>query len=183
MGQRLRQDQSAEAQKRARHLESLALENLKEAQGLAATTEALAVLGNCGVSRIEDLEPWLAHPDPAIRGQAYFALRFAGPFSTPDYLVEHYPAEASAEVRRQILQAMSLRTPDERWFQALNTLVKNPLPDADKITLAKSLVGTVRKHRAAALKILAQLLEQTQDAAVRDSLAKYEETARKQVAL
>jgi hypothetical protein len=44
-------------------------------------------------------------------------------------------------------------------------------------------VGTVRKYREPSLKILAQLLEQTQDAAVRESLAKYQETAKKQVAL
>jgi len=183
MGQRLSQDQNPEAQKRAQHLEALAFEQLKRAEGLGATTEALAVLGNCGVSRIEDLKPWLTHPDPAIRGQAFFALRFAKPLSTPDYLVAHYPIEASAEVRRQILQAISLRTPDDAWFRALRKLVDQTLPDDDKITLAKSLVGTVRKYRESSLKILAQLLEQTQDAAVRESLAKYQETAKKQVAL
>ncbi|HET9238965.1 MAG TPA: hypothetical protein VFO10_17030 [Oligoflexus sp.] len=183
MGQRLSQVQNPEAQKRAQHLEALALQNLRQAEGLGATTEALAVLGNCGVSRIEDLDPWLTHPDPAIRGQAFFALRFAKPLNTPDYLVLHYPMEASAEVRRQILQAISLRTPDDAWFQALRKLAAQALPDDDKITLAKSLVGTVRKYRESSLKIIAQLLEQTQDAAVRESLAKYQETAKKQVAL
>ncbi len=183
MGQRLSQDKDPEAQKRAQHLEALAFRNLKDANGLAATSEALAVLGNCGVSRIEDLEPWLTHPDPAIRGQAFFALRFARVESASDYLVRHYPGEASAEVRRQIMQAISLRTPDAAWFQALKKLLSYPLSDEDKITLARSLVGTVRKHRDSSLKILAQLQEQTQDAAVKESLAKYQETARKQVAL
>jgi hypothetical protein len=183
MGQRLSQVQNPEAQKRAEHLEALAFQNLRQAEGVGATTDALAVLGNSGVSRIEDLEPWLTHPDPAIRGQAFFALRFAKPLNTPDYLVLHYPMEASAEVRRQILQAISLRTPDDVWFQALRKLAGLPLPDDDKITLAKSLVGTARKYREPSLKILAQLLEQTQDAAVRESLAIYQETAKKRVAL
>jgi hypothetical protein len=183
MGQRLSQNQDPESQKRAEHLEALALENLRAARGLAATTEALAVIGNCGVSRFEDLQPWLTHPDPAIRGQAWFALRFAKPITTPDYLAEQYAVEASAEVRRQILQAMSLRSPDEAWFQGLRKLLAQPLSDEDRITLAKSLVGTVRRHRETALNILTQLLEQTQDAAVRESLAKYQETARKQIAL
>lgn len=183
MGQRLGQSQNPEARKRAEQIEAQALENLRRAVGLAATTEALAVLGNCGLSRIEDLDPWLKHPDPAIRGQAFFALRFARPVGTGDYLVSHYPIEASAEVRRQILQAMSLRTRDDTWFQAVQKLLGHSLADEDKITLAKSLIGTVRKHREASLKILEQLLEQTQDAAVRENLAKYQETAKNQVAL
>lgn len=183
MGQRLSQNQDPEAQKRAQQLEFLALENLRQAQGLVAITEALAVIGNCGVSRMEDLEPWLTHPDPAIRGQAFFALRFARAGNAVDYLVDHYRIEASAEVRRQIMQAISLRTPEEAWFQATQKLLMQPLSDEDKITLAKCLVGTVRKYRESSLKMLAQLLEQTQDAAVRESLAKYQETARKQVAL
>ncbi|MDQ3231465.1 MAG: hypothetical protein M3Q07_06555 [Pseudobdellovibrionaceae bacterium] len=183
MAQRLSQKQDAEAQTRARHIESLALGHLREAQGLSATTEALAALGNSGLSRLEDLDPWLKHPDPAIRGQAYFALRFAKPVSTPDFLVTHFAAEESAEVRRQIMQAISLRTPDVSWFQAVQKLLTHPLPDEDKITLAKSVMGSVRKHRQASLNILAQLLEKTQDAAVRENLAKYQETAKNQVAL
>jgi hypothetical protein len=183
MGQRLSQVQDPVAQKRAQDLEELALKNLRQARGLAATTEALAVLGNCGVSRIADLEPWLTHADPAIRGQAFFALRFAKTKEAPAYLVEHYSLEASGEVQQQIMQAISLRTPDDVWFMAVKKLLTHPLPDDDKITLAKSLVGSVRKYRESSLKILTQLLEQTQDAAVRESLAKYQETARKQVSL
>jgi hypothetical protein len=183
MGQRLSQSQDPDSQKRAVHLEALALDNLRAAQSLAATIEALAVLGNCGITRFEDLQPWLTHPDPAIRGQAWFALRFARPLTTADYLVEQYAVEASAEVRRQIMQAISLRSPDEAWFQGLRKLMTRNLPDEDKIILAKSLVGTVRKYRETALNLLTQLLEQTQDAAVRESLARYQDTARRQIAL
>jgi hypothetical protein len=183
MGQRLSQSSDPDAQQRAREIEAQALQNLQKASGLAAITDALAALGNCGLSRIEDLEPWLTHPDPAIRGQAYFALRFARPTATSAYLVSHYQPEASAEVRRQIVQAISLRTPpDEQWFKAVETLLAYSLPDDDKIVLAKTLIGTVRKHREASLKILGQLLDRTQDPAVRESLAKYQEAAKNQAA-
>jgi len=182
MGQRLGQDRDPEMQKRAQHIEALAWENLRNARGLTDTTEALAVIGNCGITRIEDLQPWLKHPDPAIRSQAFFALRFAKPIETPHFLVSSHPAEASIVVRRQIMQALSLRPPDDAWFQAVQNLLKNPLLDEDKIMLAKSLVGAVRKHRRASLNILAQLLEQTEDAAVRENLAKYQETAKNQAA-
>ncbi|WP_141733122.1 hypothetical protein [Oligoflexus tunisiensis] len=181
MGQRLSQKTDPEAQKRAAELEALALRHLQAAQDLADITEALVVVGNCGVSRIEDLNPWLTHPDPAIRSQAFFALRFARPNHAPEFLVRQYPGEASAEVRRQILHALSLRTPDAGWFSAIKGLLNHPLPDDDKITLAKILVGTVRKHRESSLQILAQLLAQTQDAAARETLTKYQETAKRQV--
>jgi hypothetical protein len=81
------------------------------------------------------------------------------------------------------MQAISLRSPDEAWFQGLRKLMTRNLPDEDKIILAKSLVGTVRKYRETALNLLTQLLEQTQDAAVRESLARYQDTARRQIAL
>jgi hypothetical protein len=182
MGQRLGQDQDPLMQKRALDIEAMALANLRQAPDHKARTEALAVLGNCGISRLEDLDPWLKHPDPAIRSQAFFALRFAKAIETPHFLVGSYRAEASIMVRRQIMQAMSLRTPDESWFQALRQLLKNPLPDEDKIMLAKSLVGALRKNRSASLDLLEQLLEQTKDPLLRANLAKYQETAQSQAA-
>lgn len=183
MGQRLSQNPDADSQKRAENLEAQALANLRRASGLAQITEALAVLGNCGLTRIEDLDPWLKHADPAIRGPAFFALRFARPEVTPDYLVNQYPGEVAAAVQRQILQALSLRTPDNIWFRAVENLLKNPLPDTEKIVLAKTLAGTVRKHREESLKILGELLLHTDDPVVRETLARYQDTAKSQVAL
>ncbi len=180
MGQRLSQSQDAEASKRAQDIEGLAWENLNQASGLAAITEALAVLGNCGVSRIEDLDRWLKDPDPAVRSQAFFALRFARPPGTPLFLVESYSKDASVEVRRQILHALSLRLPDLPWFGALDVLLAQALPDEDKITIAKALLRSVKTFREESLKVMGDLLQSTQDARIRESLADYQKTAKQQ---
>ncbi len=181
MGQRLSQQDNPEAVARADAIETQALETLRKAQGLAAVTEALAVVGNCGLSRIADLQSWLKDPDPAVRGPAFFALRLARPIETSQFLVDHYKTESAAEVKRQMLQALMLRTPDDRWFESIAQLLREPLADADKIALAKTLLATAKTRRRESLQILSLLQQQTQDLALRQTLAKYQEIAQKAV--
>lgn len=183
MGRQLAASPEPASRERAKTIEKVILDSLRSASGRRAILDALAVVGNFGINRLDDLQPWLNDPDPEIRANAYFALRFGKPENTPEFLAKAFSLESDVHVRRQMLQALALRPANAHWFQATQSLVAGPLTDAEKVALARSLVSNVRQHGETSMRLLQALLDQTQDQALRENLARFQEAARNQLSL
>lgn len=135
MGHQLRKSGAAAE---ARGIEEVLWLELEASTG-TRQRDALAALGNFGPSQIERLEPYLHHSDGAMRGGAYWALRFAPAPQTPQILLRSFWQEKDPAARRQIFQALSLRPPHREWQDAIRALAQGPAVETYALELARML--------------------------------------------
>jgi hypothetical protein len=164
MGRQLQEDSRSSSQERALQIEQLALSQLRTAKGNEERRKALGVLGNLGPSQWKEVEAYGRDSDPEVRGSAYMALRFVQDPQLSLVLQDAFQRESTAQVRQDILQALSLRRPDALWFQALTTLVeRGGVPAESQLQLARAAARHSLSHPEEVKKFLQLSLSKTQD--------------------
>ncbi|MCX6131910.1 MAG: hypothetical protein NTX25_22990, partial [Proteobacteria bacterium] len=177
MGQHLKQSPQIDSQERADTILDHAMQRLRAAHTETEITDELASIGNAGPKHVAALKPWLGDSNPKIRGQAYFALRFAEPSETSLFLGSSYLTETLPAVRSQIVQALTLRKIDDEWFQAIQNLVSAGPAANDQLAIAKSLMRGMAINRTKTLDIFQKLQEKTQDGELKRALSSFQAVA------
>lgn len=168
--------ENGEAQ-RAADVEKIAKTFLDQAETPQDTKQALAVLGNSGPSSREVVDRYLTSPDPEIRAQALFALRFCRESDTAEFLARTYATEPADSARKSIVQALVLRPADSGWFAAVDTILKTSITSDEQIQLAQALVRNARKDKRQSLRLLGAMQQKSDDESIKKQLAQYKDQA------
>ncbi|MBC7659444.1 MAG: hypothetical protein H7249_07020 [Chitinophagaceae bacterium] len=164
---------------RADALEKAAFERLKASGDERQSITSMGMIGNLGPKSKQDLSPYWQSSDPAIRAQAYFALRASPESDMPQFLVDAYIAEPAMSVRRQILEALVLRTPDDQWYSAVDKLSSKKLDEEEQLVLAQTLVKNARVNREESMRLLSTMERKDGSDRYKSTLAQYQNLARK----
>ncbi len=179
IGNRQRADDPAS--ERADAIEDRAWQLLSQGSR-AEKLDALAMLGNIGPRHIDGFEPVFQGNDPILRGQAYYAMRFARDPRTPERLWTAYREENDGGARQRILAGISQRSADQIWLATLERFVGGPLRAEHPRDLARILYGNVQAKPQETLALLARLEVQTSNPSLKKDVASFIQLARARAA-
>jgi hypothetical protein len=173
VGHHLRQSSDPGDLQRADTLEKEVGRWLQNAQDQVAREAALSALGNLGPKDLTLLDPYLAGGDTNLRARAYFAMRFSPANDAAQRLADGVKTQTSPSVRRDALEALTLRPKDDRWLAAISSVPFAQLDAAEQMALARSISGARDLEAKARVDLLKRLQSGTTDAQVMQTVQEY----------